>query len=267
MPHNETKENQLDKQERMKIMSKTTNVDPEEVSNLLKATYYSQRKDINNGASIQQLCENWPFLFQEVGMCVHFKQLTGIDLKEMFLKSLDKKGQRLLNFLKTVGAEKTNVLQAAAKLEVTRCQTEGCSEDLKDVVLLLLAYFDEKEEVVFHYVEESCLVEDVEVDKLPATPCIIVCGSSCYTSKLFMLSIDQKITAPHISTFISVLCMMFGSYYCFNIHYPLELGSNLEFMQRCFSINPEKGTKVEPRKNKKTAPSEPPSPYTHSRPC
>lgn len=44
------------------------------------------------------------------------------------------------------------------------------------MVLLLLAYFDEKEEIMFHYVEDSCLVEDVEVDKLLATPCIIVCG-------------------------------------------------------------------------------------------
>ncbi|KAK0154580.1 hypothetical protein N1851_003176 [Merluccius polli] len=39
---------------------------------------------------------------------------------------------------------------------------------------------------------------------------------------------------------------MFGSFYCFNIHYPSELASTLEFLQRCFfSINPEKGTKVE----------------------
>lgn len=54
-------------------------------------------------------------------MCAHFKQLTGIDLKEMFLKSLDKKGQR--NFLKTSGAEKKKkVLQTAAKLEVMRAQ-------------------------------------------------------------------------------------------------------------------------------------------------
>ncbi|RXN38123.1 hypothetical protein ROHU_001416 [Labeo rohita] len=200
MPLNETKESQLEKQEMMKIKSKATNFDSEEVSTLLKATYYTQRKDINNGASIQQLCENWPFLFQEV----------------------------------------------------------GCSEDLKDVVLLLLAYFDEKEEVMFHYVEESCLVEDVDVDKLPATPCIIVCGTSCYTTKLFMLSIDQKISTPHISTFVAAICMMFSSYYCFNIHYPLELGSTLEFIQRCFfSINPEKGTKVESRKNKKQLPVNP----------
>ncbi|XP_028817922.1 uncharacterized protein LOC114769244 isoform X4 [Denticeps clupeoides] len=39
------------------------------------------------------------------------------------------------------------------------------------------------------------------------------------------------------------------SYYCFNIHYPVELRSTLEFLQRCFfSINPERGTKVECKK-------------------
>nr|XP_055027253.1 uncharacterized protein LOC129416852 isoform X2 [Misgurnus anguillicaudatus]XP_055039674.1 uncharacterized protein LOC129427310 isoform X3 [Misgurnus anguillicaudatus] len=259
MPLSETKESQLDKQEQMKMMSTTANPDPEVVSSLLKATYYTQRRDINNGTSMQQLCETWPFLFREVGMCVHFKLLTGIDLKEMLFNSLDKKGKRLLNFLKTVGAErKKRVLQAAAKLEVMRGQIEGCSEDIKDLVLLLLAYFDEKEEMMFHYVEESCLVEDVQLDKLPATPCIVVCGSSCYTSKLFMVSIDQRITTPHISTFISAICIMFGSFYCFNIHYPLELGSTLEFLQRCFfSINPEKGTKVEWKKNKKQLPVNP----------
>ncbi|XP_057183314.1 uncharacterized protein LOC130549994 [Triplophysa rosa] len=259
LPLNETEESQLDKRQQMKMISKTSTVDPEVVGTLLKATYYTQRQDINKGTSMQQLCENWPFLFQEFGMCAHFKQLTGIDLKEMFLNSLDKKGQRLLNFLKTVGGDrKKQVLQAAAKLEVMRGQIEGCSEDFKDMVLLLLAYFDDKEEMMFHYVEECCSVEDVELDKLPATPCIIVCGSSCYTSKLLMLSIDQRITTAHISTFISAICIMFGSYYCFNIHYPLELGSTLEFLQRCFfGINPEKGTKVEWRKNKEQLPVNP----------
>lgn len=32
--------------------------------------------------------------------------------------------------------------------------------------------------------------------------------------------------------FISAICLMLGSYYCLNIHYPLELGSTLEFLQR-----------------------------------
>jgi len=47
-----------------------------------------------------------------------------------------------------------------------------------------------------------------------------------------MLSVDQNIILDNIPSFVSALCMMFGSYYCFNIHYPSELASTLEFLQR-----------------------------------
>ncbi|KAI5086458.1 solute carrier family 41 member 1 isoform X1 [Silurus meridionalis] len=84
MPLNETKESQLEKQEIMKMKSKETNFDLEEVSNLLKATYYTQRRDINNGASIHQLCENWPFLFQEVGVQAEMRDDLDVDHWDVF---------------------------------------------------------------------------------------------------------------------------------------------------------------------------------------
>ncbi|KAI4799917.1 hypothetical protein KUCAC02_016455 [Chaenocephalus aceratus] len=69
---------------------------------------------------------------------------------------------------------------------------------------------------------------------------------SCYSARRLMLSVDRNIVHDNILSLVSALCMMFGSYYCFNIAYPSELASTLEFVQRCFSsINPEKGTKVE----------------------
>ncbi|KAK0140522.1 hypothetical protein N1851_022504 [Merluccius polli] len=76
-------------------------------------------------------------------------------------------------------------------------------------------------------------------------------GTSCYASRQF-IAIDRKVVNDHISTFIAAVCLMLGSYYCFNIHYPVDLGSTLEFLQRGFlNINPEKGTKVESKKHKK----------------
>ncbi len=45
-----------------------------------------------------------------------------------------------------------------------------------------------------------------------------------------MLSVDQKIVNDQIPTFITGVCMMFASYYCLNIHYPVGLGSTLEFL-------------------------------------
>ncbi|XP_072565115.1 uncharacterized protein [Paramormyrops kingsleyae] len=251
MPVTETAESQKVKKEKLKKLQET-NVSLDEVENLMKQTYYSQRKDINKGEDMQFLLEEWPFLFQEVGMAVHFHELTGVSLKETFLNSLEKKGKRLLDFMRNTCADKSKrVLQAVTKLKILRGQLEGCSEDMKDMVLLLLSYFDEKEENLFHHVEETCLGHEVQGETLPVTPCIIVCGSSCYSSSRFMLAVDHKVVNDNIPTFISAICLLFASYYCLNIHYPVDLCSTLEFLQRCFfNINPEKGTKVE-KKNKK----------------
>ncbi|XP_050923679.1 uncharacterized protein LOC108891394 [Lates calcarifer] len=253
MPVSETPESQQEKKDKMKALSEQTNFSPGEIETLMKCTYYSQRKDINKGTDLQSLMEGWPFLFKEIGMTVHFQELTGILLKETFLTNVEKKGKRLLDFMRNSCADKSRrVLQAATKLEILRGQLEGCSEDVKDMVLLLLSYFDEKEENLFHYVDQTCLAKEVHVESLPVTPCIIVCGTSCYAARQFMLSVDCKVVNDHIPDFISAICLMFGTYYCLNIHYPVSLGSTLGFLQRCFfMINPERGTKVETKKNKK----------------
>ncbi|XP_039456291.1 uncharacterized protein LOC120433673 [Oreochromis aureus] len=143
-----------------------------------------------------------------------------------------KEGKRLLDFLKTTCADKSKrVLEAVIKLRMQRGQLKGCSEDVKDMMLLLLSYFDEKEETLFHYVDETCLAKEVQVESLPVTPCIIVCGSSCFASRLFMLSIDHKVVNDQITDFISAICLMLGSYYCLNIHYPWNLAPHLNFFR------------------------------------
>ncbi|XP_058496033.1 uncharacterized protein LOC131466654 [Solea solea] len=213
----------------------------------MKNTFYSQRKEVNQGKNIKHLLEQWPFFFEELGLAVHFRELTGIGLQETFLRNLDMKGKRLLNYLNTVAVHKNKrFLQALTKLKAMRGELCGLSEDVKEMVLLLLSYFDEKEDAMFCYVEDTCLAEEIQMEKVHLTPTIVVCGQSCFSSRRTMLSVDRNIVNDHIPSFISALCLMFGSFYCFNIHYPSELASTLEFLQRCFfSINPEKGTKVE----------------------
>ncbi|KAL7851417.1 hypothetical protein AOLI_G00217730 [Acnodon oligacanthus] len=92
---------------------------------------------------------------------------------------------------------------------------------------------DEKEYVMFSYVEDTCLAGEL-------TTTIIVCGRTCYSAGRFMPSVDRSIVQDNIPSFVSALCMMFGSYYCFTIHYPSELASTLEFLQRlrnCCEVN------------------------------
>ena len=158
-------------------MFKEKNYTAEDVKELVKSTYYMQRKDINKGTGIEKLCQEWPFLFHEAGMEGHFQHLTGVNLIETFFANVDKKGRCLLNFLKTVSAQKhKQVLDSLLKLQTERSQSSGCSEELTEMVLLLLAHFGEKEEHLFHYVEKTSRAEEDQMEKVPATPCLIVCG-------------------------------------------------------------------------------------------
>ncbi|XP_037554240.1 uncharacterized protein LOC119430829 [Nematolebias whitei] len=252
LPREETQESQQQKMEKLKVMFQQSDANPEEVKCFMQSTFYTQRQHVNQGKSIKCLREEWPFLFDEIGMSIHFKELTGINLKDTFIRNLDLKGKRLLNYLTTVCVKKNKkFLQTYARLQRLRGQQSGCSEDVKEMVLLLLNYFDEKESMFF-YVDETSLAEDVQLEQVAVTPAIIVCGQSCYSSTRYMLSLDRTLTNTNIPSFISALCLMFGSYYCFNIHYPSELASTLEFLQRCFfRINPEKGTKVENKNSKR----------------
>ncbi|XP_056455482.1 uncharacterized protein LOC130389639 isoform X2 [Gadus chalcogrammus] len=252
LPREETPESQQQKMEKLKVMFQHSDANPEEVKCLMKSTFYTQRQHVNLGKSIKSLREEWPFCFDELGMSVHFKELTGINLKETFTQNLDLKGKRLLDYMATVCVSKSKFLQTYARLQRMRGQQSGCSDDVKEMLLLLLSYFDENEESMFFHVEDTCLAEEVQLEQVPLTPTVIVCGQSCYSSTRYMLSLDRNLVNTNISSFISALCLMFGSYYIFNIHYPSELASTLEFLQRCFfSINPEKGTKVESKNNKR----------------
>ncbi|KAK7881449.1 hypothetical protein WMY93_029858 [Mugilogobius chulae] len=232
LPLGESPETQLEKKEKIK-MDKETGTNPEMVISLMKMTYYSQCKDINQGKDVKSLHRMWPFLF-EVGMNIHFKELTGNGLKESFVPNIDQKGKRLLYYMNTVFKYKCKkFLEDLMKYKVLRGQLSGCSEDTKDMLLLLLlSSFDEREDAMFSYVDQTCLGEEVQMEQVPLTPTIIVCGQSCYSANRFMLSLDCMTVQDNITSFMSAIVMMFGSYYCFNIHYPLQLASTLEFLQR-----------------------------------
>ncbi|CAB1439099.1 unnamed protein product, partial [Pleuronectes platessa] len=151
-------------------------------------------------------------------MSVHFKELTGIDLKQTFIRNLDVKGKRLLDYMTKVCVHKSKkFLHNYARLQRMRGPQSGCSDDVIEMLLLLLSYFDEKEESMFFHVEDTCLAEEVQLEQVPLTPAIIVCGQSCYSSTRYMLSLDRNLTNTNISSFISAMGLMFGSYYCFNI--------------------------------------------------
>lgn len=151
----------------------------DEIKSLMELTYYTQRQHVNQGKSIKWLTEEWPFLFEEVGLSVHFKEPTRVDLKDSFLRNLDLKGKRLHSYLTTVCVNKNKrLLDTYAKIQRIRGKESGCSEDVKEMLLLLLSYFDEKESSMFCYVDEACLAVEVQLEQVPLTPALVVCGKS-----------------------------------------------------------------------------------------
>lgn len=112
-------------------------------------------------------------------MSVHFKEPTRVDLKDSFLRNLDLKGKRLHSYLTTVCVNKNKrLLDTYTKIQRIRGKESGCSEDVKEMLLLLLSYFDEKESSMFCYVDEACLAVEVQLEQVPLTPALVVCGKS-----------------------------------------------------------------------------------------
>ncbi|XP_028813816.1 uncharacterized protein LOC114766784 [Denticeps clupeoides] len=98
-PVGETEESLKEKQQEMKDLYSTegpAGVERGHLSQLMKATYYLQRKSINSypPPSIADLKREWPYLFMPKEMYMHFESLTNITSFWRNLRSLWKKGER-----------------------------------------------------------------------------------------------------------------------------------------------------------------------------
>ncbi|XP_056455373.1 uncharacterized protein LOC130389569 [Gadus chalcogrammus] len=240
LPPDETPESQKHAQEELKKMWRERCCDSKAIENMMRDTFFTQRKDIISGTEASDLTKEWPYLFETSGMKTHFKELIGVDMED---KNIRNKCARVISFLKS--GDKTG------KMETIFREMETSSKNVADVNVaaflpLLLKYFDEEEEQMFYKVDQTTLPSEVDCAGLPSTPCIVVCGNSTLAAENFMLSVDQNIVNGHIRIFSDAVMLMFGSYYCMNISYPAAQASTLEFLQRClFKINPDKGSKVD----------------------
>ncbi|XP_043092090.1 uncharacterized protein LOC122342383 [Puntigrus tetrazona] len=177
------------------------------------------------------------------------------------------KGKRLLDYLTTVCVNKSKkFLQNYARFQRMRGPQSGCSDDVIEMTLLLLSYFDEEEESMFFHVEDTCLAEEVQLEQVPLTPVVIVCGQSCYSSTRYMLSLDRTLltqTSPpsflHCASYLGLRDLESGSEVLVLIRTLTGPGLKTESQTqtkiwtraRCFFSNPEKGTKVENKNSKR----------------
>ncbi|XP_053087514.1 uncharacterized protein LOC117596398 [Pangasianodon hypophthalmus] len=211
LPPDETPESQKDAQEQLKKMYKERCHDIKGIENMMRATFFTQRKDIISGIETSDLTKEWPYLFETVGMRTHFKELTGLDIDD---EAIANKCARVASYLKC--SDKTG------KMETVFREMETSSKNIADVnaagfLQLLLKHFNEEEDQTFYKVDKTTLPSEVNCAELP---------------KYFMLSVDQTIANSHITVFSDAVVLTFASYYCLNISYPAAQGATLAFLQR-----------------------------------
>uniref|UniRef100_A0A672J7H0 Uncharacterized protein n=1 Tax=Salarias fasciatus TaxID=181472 RepID=A0A672J7H0_SALFA len=225
--------------------------DHRRVSELMTLLYEQQRRDINATPppNMSDLQKEWPFLFVQKFLLQHFCTLTGIDIELRLRESLAAKGSRVLKYFKSQLLKWKKEVKTV--LQHLQRQMEDVDLGLASI-LVMIAHFKEKEDSLFLLADETSTRADAEAQlSLPSTPRLIMLGESILEAKKWMLSIEGKVVlqlSDH-SDFTSALSVLFGSYYVFNIEYPEEAATSLEFIQRFFvRINPEQskcGSKVQ----------------------
>ncbi|XP_071319292.1 uncharacterized protein [Trachinotus anak] len=134
------------------------------------------------------------------------------------------------------------------KLKMMNQQTEANPEEVKllmkltfytqhvkEMVLLLLSYFDEKEEAMFCYVEDTCLAGEVQMDQVHLTPTIVVCGKLTFLSWSFFHSLCISLFLFFLS---SVYLDTIQVVECFLLLYALEVISlpTCKYTFLCFDV-------------------------------
>ncbi|KAI4810927.1 hypothetical protein KUCAC02_013854 [Chaenocephalus aceratus] len=145
--------------------------DEKKIEALMMNTFSSQKRDVQNEKDTQTLNEEWPYLFTTTGLKTHFKELTGVHINHEFQEDMKSKYKRILGYLKSQRPARES---RAAKLLPQIQGNPG--EDSGGALLLLLAHFKEDQHKMLINVDDTCVATDVDLQHLPTTPCILLCG-------------------------------------------------------------------------------------------
>ena len=146
-PDDETTDSQKEKQGWLTSAFRKKDRDNDKVASYMKLTYASQRLLINRGKpnppSINEIMDEWPFLFEFDPLMQHFEQLMGFDLKVVLQRSLEEKAKLVYNFMKLEHSHQKKVKEALDKMDAAMETERSNIPQMDGVYLLLLAYFGE----------------------------------------------------------------------------------------------------------------------------
>lgn len=142
------------------------------VEPLLENTYISQRTDIIvKNMSTSDLLMNWPYLFEQVGMLLHFKNLTGISIREKIQSAFTHKGETILKWMKDDPSK--NLRKIQEELVEAKCYINNGTPETVAVTCAVMSYFCEKEETVYKCVEVGFFLYSTVYRYYPVYVCVL----------------------------------------------------------------------------------------------
>ncbi|KAK2880732.1 hypothetical protein Q8A67_018000 [Cirrhinus molitorella] len=169
MPSDETTEMLEQKRQRLETIYREEGIESgekTEVLNLMKSTFCLQRKQINQtpAPSIEELRNQWPYLFTKRGIFCHFESLTDINVLHALELSIKESGKGIAKYLMTKSKKK----------DVQPVIYQGEDEEL-NLIQLLMTYFNERIEGLILTADQYATAADVECSLvLPASPRLIL---------------------------------------------------------------------------------------------
>ncbi|XP_042070348.1 uncharacterized protein LOC121812380 [Haplochromis burtoni] len=237
---NETVERKRQRLEEIYHQDGSSMVEKDEVKELMKVTFYLQRRQINAlpVPAIRDLRGRWPYLFTHNGLYTHFELLTDIKVLRTLEVAMEECGPTILEvFSKSTNPDIQSILSVGPKLELSFC-----------ILQLLMAHFSESLGGLILFANANATAAELQTTlQLPATPRLILLAESPESSiRRWMISLEGHIICEGIQpTFLSGLAAVFSTYYIFNLQYQDDAACTLEFIQRrLIGINPDRGTKV-----------------------
>ncbi|XP_026001371.1 uncharacterized protein LOC113008281 isoform X1 [Astatotilapia calliptera] len=250
LPEGETSETLETKRQTMSTVFRSAGpqaIETTDVNTYMSLTYIYQRHMLNSwpAPTLCEVQEHWPFLFTKRGLCTHFHTLTDIEVETRLSEALLTKGRRILNFFQSQRLQWNKEIEHllrecdSAKLNHNQIATAA--------ILLLMKYFQEKEDSIFILADAFSTKMSVEREMtLPITPRVIALGNNFMSASRWMISLEGKVfyEPEQMHDFASTLAVFFASYYVFNLEYQESASITLEMIQRFFvRINPDMGTK------------------------
>ncbi|CAB4011663.1 Hypothetical predicted protein [Paramuricea clavata] len=102
----------------------------------------------NPDSPIGEVKDEWPFLFEKECMFLHFEQLMGFKIQDVMQASLASKAKILVEYLRQNHIQKKKIKQVLWRIEAAMSSKKDQQPVMIGVFLLLLAYFEEKQELM-----------------------------------------------------------------------------------------------------------------------